>query len=248
MPVRQSTPGPSTLATPADVLQPHNAKKRAVSEVPPDDEPRHPKKHRKDQEIPIQDDKFATATVNVVKDSKKKRKKKKRKSPFIIAFPEIARRAQSPVKLEPNIVPAPASLASSGTLSESPLPSPLILTVPVFAELLGGVLEDEDEKPVLSVGGFLLARRVTRVHDCGTDDQATNKGKGRALSGYANNLISPAQESTPSIGPSHESDSDSLKAARAQIAELTAQLQSQKAVSINLYPLKLHALTVFEPS
>lgn len=156
MPTRQTTPGPSTLTSAADVLQPHNAKKRTVSEIPPDDEPRQSKKHRKDLEIPNGDDK-AVATANSPKDSKKKRKKRKKKSPLTFTIPETdsGQVTQASARAQPDAVMF--AVASSSTLSESSLPSPVVKNEQMLdgdavlrAESLVSVTEGE-ERPTLSV-------------------------------------------------------------------------------------------------
>ncbi|KAF5350637.1 hypothetical protein D9756_008699 [Leucocoprinus leucothites] len=212
MPTRQPTPGPSTLTTASDVLQPHNAKKRAVSEIPPDDEPRQTKKHRKDLEI-LNGDEKAIASLNSNKDGKKKRKKKKRKSPLTIPEIESEQTTQASTKPKSAITVVPVSLASSLTLSEASLPSPTVYTAlapnlenVLRAESLVSVAEEE-EKPALT---------------------AADKGKGRATSEHPDTLIMQGQGSTPVAGSSQETDS--MKGAQAKIAELTAQLQSQKTL------------------
>lgn len=148
MPTRQPTPGPSNISAPADILQPHNAKKRAVSEVPPEDEQPQPKKHRKDFEL-SSIDKKAVANPSSPKDSKKKRKKKKKKAPLTI--PEIILQSQAKPK-----EPIPLSLASSTTLSESSVSPPITASEPVGKVGLSGRAESvavvqDDKKPALSV-------------------------------------------------------------------------------------------------
>ena len=60
------------------------------------------------------------------------------------------------------------------------------------------------------------------------DDQAADKGKGRAILGLSDNT-SLVQGYTAIAGPPHETDP--LKDAQAQIAVLCSQLQCQKVVS-----------------
>lgn len=152
MPTRQPTPGPSTFSAQTDPIQLHNTKKRAVSEIPAEDEPR-PKKHRKDLEIPSADDKTAIH-INSFKDSRKKRRKKKKKSPLTIPEIDQERLTSSHARLRE---PLPISLASSTTLSETSVPSPVIAAVLVSAQEISGrvaslgPLGEEDEKPAFTV-------------------------------------------------------------------------------------------------
>jgi hypothetical protein len=200
--------------------------------MPPDEDPRQLKKYRKELEL-LHGDK-PIANGHIFKDSKKKRKKKKRKSPLTTTEPEVERVVRSVASRSKAF--APISVESSTTLSEASVQSPVTSTTlannmhVATGSVLGNVAEGEDEKPTFTVSFFQLADSMTRAHNSGTGRKSSDKGKAKDLSEYPDTIISQSDGTASVAEPSHESDS--LKAAQAKIAELTAELQSQKTVRV----------------
>lgn len=152
MPVRNATPGPSTLPQQPDVFPPYSSKKRGVSDHLVDGEPRS-KKHRKDLEVAGIDNRSTVANFSNSRDNKKRRRKKKKKSPLTVTEIDqdlhIGSRA-----------PAPSSLASSTTLSLVSVSPPIPATPQAIVEGTNNPSEspsavpERSEKPPISVSLF----------------------------------------------------------------------------------------------